>query len=412
MDFALMHSCITRLTKAALPMVVVLMTTGCIGTVGHQYIKTDPSGKVTELKKYYVQQGNEFLVTADLTGPVVLSDDTLTIKKMTAGSSIRISNTESEEVLKITEQNGKATYSLLQHKRSSEPSTKQINTYMQSLFNFTPLAAEERISALVKHQGVAAAVQQVEQAQNDDTKSAYILEISKLTLDKNAQKRVLTVLSSISSDYSQKVAALAFVETQTTLSQDTWLALFEGLENVASDYELRTLLSSIATKLPDDNAVHSAFFDASETIDSDYEKYRLVSEIATQATSLQIKDMLAASNDIGSDYEAYRLMSDIAQIAKSNDDINAMLVFIQSIDSDYEMQRAFKVLPYSLMSEAQTANALDIAGAEIGSDYELAKVLVNIYQQSPHKVNLATNVKQAMQSISSESDKLKVYEVL
>lgn len=412
MDFALMHSCITRLTKAALPMVVVLMTTGCIGTVGHQYIKTDPSGKVTELKKYYVQQGNEFLVTADLTGPVVLSDDTLTIKKMTAGSSIRISNTESEEVLKITEQNGKATYSLLQHKRSSEPSTKQINTYMQSLFNFTPLAAEERISALVKHQGVAAAVQQVEQAQNDDTKSAYILEISKLTLDKNAQQRVLTVLSSISSDYSQKVAASAFVETQTTLSQDTWLALFEGLENVASDYELRTLLSSIAAKLPDDNAVHSAFFDASETIDSDYEKYRLVSEIATQATSLQIKDMLAASNDIGSDYEAYRLMSDIAQIAKSNDDINAMLVFIQSIDSDYEMQRAFKVLPYSLMSEAQTANALDIAGAEIGSDYELAKVLVNIYQQSPHKVNLATNVKQAMQSISSESDKLKVYEVL
>ncbi|MDE3271875.1 hypothetical protein [Pseudoalteromonas sp. G4] len=75
-----------------------------------------------------------------------------------------------------------------------------------------------------------------------------------------------------------------------------------------------------------------------------------------------------------------------------------------TIVSDYEMQRAFLSLPYNKMNEAQTALALEIAGAEIGSDYELAKVLVYGFKQSPYKANLIKNVKHAMTSISSESD--------
>lgn len=407
-----MHTFMNRLSKATLPVVFAFMTTGCIGVVGHQFIKTDDSGAVIELKKYYVQQGDEYLVTADLTGPVVIAEDTFTILKMVKGSSISIKNTDTGEVLNITEQNGNAAYTLLQHKSSSEPSTKQIKAYMESLFNFTPLAAEERIIALAKHQSVDAAVQQVEQAQNDDTKAAYVSVISKQTLDQQAQERVLNVLSSISSDYSQKIAALDFVEKQMPLSKTVWLTLFDGLENMSSDYELRTLLSSIAVRLPDDKAVHSAFFDVSKTIGSDYEKYRLMSEISAQTSSLQIKDMLAASHDIGSDYEAYRLINDVAPNANNENDINAMLDFILTIDSDYEMQRAFLSLPYNKMNEAQTVKALEIAGLEIGSDYELAKVLVYVCEQSPYKANLVKNVKHAMASISSESDKLKVYEVL
>lgn len=61
---------------------------------------------------------------------------------------------------------------------------------------------------------------------------------------------------------------------------------------------------------------------------------------------------------------------------------------------------------------AQTALALEIPGAEISSDYELAKVLVYVCEQSPYKANLVKDVKHALASISSESDKLKVYEVL
>lgn len=407
-----MRTFFTRVTKAALPAALVFLTTGCIGVVGHQFIKTDDNGTVIELKKYYVQQGDEYLVTADLPESLVLAQDALTITKMAKGSSISIKNTHSGEVLKVTEQNGNAIYTLWQHKNGSEPTAEQMNAYMLSLFNFTPLAAEERINALVKYQTLSAAVQQVEQAQNDDTKSAYVSAISKYTLDASAQKRVLSVVSSISSDYSQKVAVQDFVEKQTPLSDEAWLGVFAGLENMGSDFELRTLFSSIAAKLPKKEVVHSAFFNVSKTIGSDYEKYRFVSELVSQQTDLKVEDILAASHDIGSDYEAYRVISEVASSANTQNDINAILDFTQTIDSDYEMQRAFISLPYNKMNEGQTKHALEIAGSQIGSDYELAKVLVYICEKSPYKANLIKDVKLALASISSESDKLKVYEVL
>ncbi len=407
-----MHSFHLKLLKTGLPIAFALLFTGCSGVVGHQYIKTNNNGEITELKKYYSQHGNEYQVTAEFTGPVTLSDDAITISKMADGSFINIQNTQTGSVLKIIEQNGETIYSLFHNKKNVRPSTQQIESYMLGVFSNTPLLAAQHVNTLVKKFDVAAAVNEVEKAQNDDTKSAYIAAICQHQLNPKAQKRVLKVLASVSSDYQQRSAALKFVQQQSPLRDSIWISFFEGLKGMDSDYELRSLLTAVVNQLPDSPTVHTAFFDTTKTIGSDYEKYRLFSEIVTLQSSLKTSELLNASSDIGSDYEAYRLISDISEHINTQDDINALLDFIQSIGSDYEMKRTLQVLPYNTMTKAQTAACIQIASNQIDSDYELAQVLIHIYQATPFKAGLTNQVKIAMNTMSSENEKIKVYEVL
>lgn len=407
-----MQSFHLKLLKTGLSIAFALLIAGCSGVVGHQYIKTNNNGEITELKKYYSQHGDEYQVIAELTGPVTLSEDAITISKMADGSFINIQNTQTGSVLKIIEQNGEAIYSLFHDKKNVHLSTQQIKSYMLGVFSNTPLLATQRVNTLVKQLDLDAAVNEVEKAQNDDTKLAYIAAISQHQLSPKAHKRVLMVLASVKSDYQQRTSALNFVQQQSPLHDSIWISFFEGLEGMDSDYELRSLLTAIVNQLPDSPTVHTAFFNTTKTIGSDYEKYRLFSEIVTLQSSLKTSELLNASSNIGSDYEAYRLISDISEHINTQDDINALLDFIQSIGSDYEMNRAFQVLSYNTMTKTQTAKCLQIASNQIDSDYELAQVLIHIYQATPFKAELTNQVKIAMNTMSSENEKIKVYEVL
>ncbi|WP_138630572.1 hypothetical protein [Pseudoalteromonas spongiae] len=388
---------------------IVLIASGCSGVVSHQYIKTNSNGAITEIKKNYQQFGDEYQVIAEINGPITLSSDALTITSMSKGSFVKIKHFKSDDFLMISEKNGEVTYG---DQKGNTPNKNEIEQFMTSVFDNTPLFAVERTKALIEQQGISAALNQMERANNDDTKSAYITAVSANNLDLPAQKRVLAVLAQIKSDYSQRVTAERFLDKQKQLPDQAWLTFLRGLNGMSSDYETRVLLSKLAPQLPNTQTIHQAYFDVSKTIDSDYEKFRLISEIPAQSTHLSIADMFTASADIGSDYEAYRVVNALASEVKTPNDFEAMLTFMQQIDSDYEMKRAFLSLPYQTMDRATTAQSIELASKFIDSDYELSKTLIHICQKSPYKAQLTETVKLALQSIGSDSDRVKVYDVL
>ncbi|WP_157813530.1 hypothetical protein [Pseudoalteromonas spongiae] len=388
---------------------IVLIVSGCSGVMSHQYIKTNSNGAITEIKKNYQQFGDEYQVIAEINGPIILSSDAVTIASMSEGSFVKIKHFKSDDFLMISEKNGEVTYG---DQKGNTPSKHEIEQFMTSVFDNTPLFAVERTKALIEQQGISAALNQMERANNDDTKSAYITAVSANNLDLPAQKRVLAVLAQIKSDYSQRVTAERFLDKQKQLPDQAWLTFLRGLNGMSSDYETRVLLSKLAPQLPNTQMIHQAYFDVSKTIDSDYEKFRLISEIPSQSTHLSIADMFTASADIGSDYEAYRVVNALASEVKTPNDFEAMLTFMQQIDSDYEMTRAFLSLPYQTMDRATTAQSIELASKFIDSDYELSKTLIHICQKSPHKAQLTETVKLALQSIGSDSDRVKVYDVL
>jgi hypothetical protein len=379
----------THFLRTATFIFLLLCQIGC-ASIGHQYIYTNADGDVIELKKNYQLSGEQYQVIAELTGPLKLADDGMTIIELVKGSVIEINNLSAQTELKITEQAGKVIYSY-QKKNLKQPLTPSVKqTYMSGFFSHTPIAAKQRTDILFTQFGSKSAVQQLEAAANDDTKFAYIDAISAKTLTAPSQQSVAAVIATISSDYTQRLSAESFVKNQKPLSEEVWLALIAALDDMGSDYELRAFMVAIAPELPNSVNIKNALLASSETIGSDYEKYRLVSELAQQNNAFEISELLIASSYLGSDYEAYRVVTDCAPLMKTQADFDAMVTFMQTIGSDYEMRKAIVSLPYQMIDKPQTVQVLKLAADYIGSDYELAQTLTYILRQTPYKAELSS----------------------
>jgi hypothetical protein len=399
--------------KASILGLVLATSVGCSTIIGQQYIKTDNAGLVTELKKFYKHQGVEYRIIANLTKPITLAKDGFTITSLGEDSVIKIINTQDDSLLSIYEQNGTVHYQYEKNGNINALSPNLIESTMIAVFNNTPLAAKARVTALYHYQSIASVVEQVKSTTNDETKSAYISFASLLEpLDKQAQAELIEVIESIGSDYTQAKSIREFLIGQKSLESSSWISLLTSTHKVVSDYNLSQLLQHIAPKVPNNEQVHAAYFNAAATIDSDYDKYRLMSVIALQPNTFQFADIVNASEDIGSDYNSYKLVSDIATKAKSQQDYSAIFNLIKNIDSDYDMQRALTSLPTKSMNKSQVAKAIKVASQHIGSDYNLANTLVHLAINTPFKSSLVAEFKQAMSGISSNTDKIKVYDVL
>jgi hypothetical protein len=328
----------THFLRTATFIFLLLCQIGCV-SIGHQYIYTNADGDVIELKKNYQLLGEQYQVIAELTGPLKLADDGITIIELAKGSVIEINNLSSQTEFKIAEQAGKVIYSY-QNNDLTQPLTPSVKqTYMSGFFSHTPIAAKQKTDILFTQFGLKSAIQQLEGAANDDTKSAYIDAISDKDLTKSLQQSVVEVIATVSSDYTQRLSAESFVQKQQPLSEKVWLALIAALDDMGSDYELRAFMVAIAPELPNSVNIKNALLASSETIGSDYEKYRLVSELAKQKNAFELSELLIASLDLGSDYEAYRVVNDCALLIKTQADFDAMVTFMQTIGSDYEIAR-------------------------------------------------------------------------
>jgi hypothetical protein len=413
MDSTFMKNYTQNFIKASAIGLLLATCVGCSTLIGHQYIKTNDAGLVTELKKFYKYQGIEYQIIADLTHPIALTNDGFTIATLGKNNIIKVINSQDDSRLSIFEKNGTVHYQYTTNGIDQKPSTNFIESTMTGVFNNTPLAAKARVNALYRSQGIQAVINQVENATNDGTKAAYIGFSSQIkTLDDTSRVRLIKVIDSISSDYTQAQSVRAFLKGQSSLDNSTWVGLLTTTHNIGSDYDLSQLLQHIAPKLPNNKAVHSAYFYATTFIGSDYDKYRLMSEIAKQPNNLLLADILKACGDIGSDYDAYKLVQDVASQLKTEQDYSVVFNVIESIGSDYDMQQALTSLPVKNMNKRQVTKAIEVASKHIGSDYDLANTLVFFAENSPLKSSVTTEFKQAILKMSSDTDKVKVYDVL
>jgi hypothetical protein len=397
--------------RFAFCVILLLTQIGCMN-INNRYIYTNKEGVVTELKSHYQLFGEEYQVTADLTGPLALANDGQTLIELTTGSVIKIENLSNKTELHIRERSGNVIYSY-QVEGSPQLFTSSLKeVYMTGFFNHTPIAAEQRTNILYSQFGEKAAIEQLLSSANDDTKSAYIKALSKKDLSVSSQQKVIIVLSGIGNDFTQRISAESFVNYQKPLSEKVWLDLITAFDGMGSDYEHRRVLVFVATELPNSVGVKSAFLASSASIGSDYEKYSLMSELAKQKNVFVISELFTASNDIGSDYEAYRIVNDLGPLINTQLDFTALLRFIKTIGSDYEMRMAISSLSYQHLDQVKTAEIIKLASDYIGSDYELAQTVNYIIKQTPYKLSLNSEISYAIASMSSDNEKIKLYKLM
>ena len=66
-------------------LLLLAMLNGCSGSIGQRYIETNTAGDVIALKWPFLYKGKSFSVTASITGPATLSDDTYTLQTFSTG---------------------------------------------------------------------------------------------------------------------------------------------------------------------------------------------------------------------------------------------------------------------------------------------------------------------------------------
>lgn len=361
----------------------MLSLSACADIYDNQYTKTDSRGEIIELKRHFSYAGTEYKVTANLNGQIELNEDASDIIELPKNSSLNIWLIDEKLAFSFSNsQSGTVRSVSLNDKpiQESEQTHIQLQAALLAIFRNTSLNSKYRVNTIFAKKGLKGVLNEIEQIQNGDTQGVYITELAKLTqLTPNQQQALLKATKLLSSDYVQAKTIASIAKHQKIQANKVWITLFESTKNIGSDYELTELLMELSTVIPNSFEAHDALLNVSKTIDSDYEKRRLLVHLAIKSRIFPIDKILNASQDIG---------------------------------SDYELQRVLTALPYEKLATLQTIKVVELASKEMDSDYELANTLVDIIHRSPNLAQLQPSIKLALTQMSSESDKVRVYEIL
>ena len=152
-------------------------------------------------------------------------------------------------------------------------------------------------------------------------------------------------------------------------------------DDLASDFELATLLIGSADRLLVSEATRTAYFDATRTIGSDFELRRVHSAALRQGpvSPEVLAALLDASLTIQSDFEAASLLIQIAKLQPL--DSRSVQLFVKALDgvqSDFEQRRALDTLVSTGNLSVDDLPAVLESAASIGSDFEQASFLLTV----------------------------------
>jgi hypothetical protein len=172
---------------------------------------------------------------------------------------------------------------------------------------------------------------------------------------------------------------------QASLTPDQYRqAMAQASREIKSDYELASMLISIADRLPADETSRDAYFTAASGISSDYELRRVYSTMLKRGpvSPQTLSGILAHSTTIDSDYELSELLRQI-MAGQTLDDRNRAAFFraVTSISSDYERHRVLKAV-VDRSPDAGTIEAALTQASAMSSDYEAATFLHEVLKES------------------------------
>jgi hypothetical protein len=162
----------------------------------------------------------------------------------------------------------------------------------------------------------------------------------------------LDVLATIDSDFEMRLALSPLV-TRADLADDLIARSIEvaGRE-INSDFELRILLATAASRVGTSDALAGAYTVAAASINSDFE-HRLALTMLADGAELSPggwRVLLESAREIGSDFECATLLQTVApRLPRDEAVVAAYRAALNTIDGDFERQRAAAALAVELL---------------------------------------------------------------
>jgi hypothetical protein len=155
-------------------------------------------------------------------------------------------------------------------------------------------------------------------------------------------------------------------------------AIAQAGKEIDSDFELASLLMSVADRLLVDDATTQAYLDAARSIGSDFEMQRAFSAALKNGrmSPAIVASLLDASNAIGSSFEHARLLLQVVELHAIEGPVRAP--FFRSaaaIDSSFERGRVLHALAKRPDLSSETVLAILKSAQMMDSSFETGQVL-------------------------------------
>ena len=170
--------------------------------------------------------------------------------------------------------------------------------------------------------------------------STYIMSHS--DVEKLAPEQLVKLIATMDSDFEMRQAFSTLLSDTEVPSETLPKVVLIAEQSIDSDFELRSLLQQVATRIDGHPDLPSAYLSATGKIESDFERREALGGFATYANtdSMAWADAIKVASAIDSDFEcAEALLQIVRRMPTSQENIDLYRQVMQNISSDFENRR-------------------------------------------------------------------------
>ena len=225
---------------------------------------------------------------------------------------------------------------------------------------------------------------------------------------------VLTEISSLPTNYVQRIYYNAAFNT-AGLSSSDYVRLIEGAgDEVSSSYELSKILITNSNVIIEDSKTMSAAIGVTRDISSSYEQSKVYKHYLTKSNLGEANKglIIQAVREISSSYEQSKVLVALLKNDLSDENINLVVEEASHISSSYEQS---KVLQYLISNQSTDDLDLELlieSVSEISSSYEQGKVLKQLVEDKDLSPEQVREVAEAAKFISSDYEQSKFLQAM
>jgi Zn-dependent protease with chaperone function len=320
-------------------------------------------------------------------GRFEFTDDDADVRVLSPGGSIHIadSGAAGRHSIEIRERGGtiERKYYVNGSERPFDPEGRQwLRDNLPKLIRNSGLGADRRVARFLKSGGPAAVLAEISKIDGSYGKRLYFTELFK----------------------------------QASLTAEQYReAMLQASREVKGDYDLASLLISIADRLPADEASRAAYFSAASGIHSDYEITRVYSTMLKRGSVAPgvLAAILERAGSIGSDYQLSELLRQIVA-HQPLDDRTRPLFFkaLGTVQGDYERHRILSAAIAARPADTATLTEALNRSAEMHGGYDLAAFLLEALAQNGAEGPLRSPFFAAVDRISGSYDRGRVLQAV
>ena len=349
--------------------------------------RVDPAPVQGESSGNWVWSNNGEKLEVSYSGRFEFTDDDADVRTISPGGFIRIADAgaNGRHSVEMRERAGSIDrkYYVNGSERPFEPEGRQwLRDNLPRLIRNSGLGADRRVARFLKSGGPAAVLAEISKIDGSYAKRVYFTELFK----------------------------------QASLNAEQYRqAMVQASREVTSDYDLATLLISIADRLPADDASRAAYFTAASGIHSDYEIERVYSTMLKRGSVAPgvLAGILERAGSIGSDYQLSQLLRQIVA-QQPLDDRTRPLFFkaLATVQSDYERHRILSAAIASKAGDVATLAEALTRAADLRSDYEAAGFLLELVPQNGAEGTLRSPFFAVVDRVGSTYDRGRVLQAV